>query len=124
MVVSTGSQGDEMRSPAPTKTSISRVQEYIQSLPSPQHFVKREAAGEGGGRDVKSPPGFNEEEGNTSLCSGSHSLLSRQSELSSVTGARMLSGMFYGGPAAAVCPFPEDWQQTIPEVIGNDEEID
>ena len=107
---------------APSKTSISRVQEYIQSLPSPQHFLKRDPPGE-----FKPPLSFPEEEANLSLCSGSHSLISRHSELSSLTGARMGSGMFYGGQqvaAAAVCPFPEDWQQTIPEVIENDEEID
>ena len=113
-------------SPAgPSKTSIARVQEYIQSLPSPQHFLKRDQTGAG---DFKPPPapGFPDEDANNSLCSGSHSLISRHSELSSLTGARMGSGMFYGGQAAsaAVCPFPEDWQQTIPEVIENDDEID
>ena len=110
---------------APSRTSISRVQEYIQSLPSPQHFLKRDQPAPG---DFKSPPapGFPDEDANTSLCSGSHSLISRHSELSSLTGARMASGMFYGGQtaSAAVCPFPEEWQQTIPEVIENDEEID
>ena len=108
---------------APSKTSISRVQEYIQSLPSPQHFLKRDQTGAG---DFKPPPGFPDEDANVSLCSGSQSLISRHSELSSLTGARLTSGMFYGGqPAsAAICPFPEDWQQTIPEVIENDEEID
>ena len=38
-------------------------------------------------------------------------------------------GMFYGVGAAAaaagpVCPFPEEWQQTIPECIENDDDID
>ena len=108
---------------APSRTSISRVQEYIQSLPSPQHFLKRDPTGHG---DFKSPLGFPDEDANLSLCSDSRSLLSRHSELSSLAGARMGSGMFYGGQqaAAAICPFPEDWQQTIPEVIENDEEID
>ena len=110
-------------SPVASRTSISRVQEYIQSLPSPQHFLKRDPTGHG---DFKSPLGFPDEDANLSLCSDSRSLLSRHSELSSLAGARMGSGMFYGGQqaAAAICPFPEDWQQTIPEVIENDEEID
>jgi len=99
----------------PAKTSISRVQEYIQSLPSPQHFLKRDQAGDRA-----------ENQADDSICSESQSLVSRQSDLSSLTGARMLGGMFYGGPPVSgpVCPFPEDWQQTIPEVIENDEEID
>ena len=90
---------------------------------SPQHFLKRDQTGAG---DFKPPPAFPDEDANVSLCSGSQSLISRHSELSSLTGARLTSGMFYGGqPAsAAICPFPEDWQQTIPEVIENDEEID
>ena len=122
--VRTRAVGQGCESPAaPSKTSISRVQEYIQSLPSPQHFLKRDQTGAG---DFKAPPGLPDEDANISLCSGSHSLLSRHSELSSVTGARMGSGMFYGGQSAsaAVCPFPEDWQHTIPEVIENDDEID
>ena len=46
---------------------------------------------------------------------------------SSLAGARMGRGMFYGVGAAAagpVCPFPEEWQQTIPECIENDDDID
>ena len=108
----------------PAKSAISRVQEYIQSLPSPHHFLRREQTGDGAHRDLKSVQAVMDEE--ASVCSGSHSLISRQSDLSSLSGARMGSGMFYGGPpvTAAVCPFPEDWQQTIPEVIENDDEID
>lgn len=112
----------------PAKTAISRVQEYIQSLPSPQHFLKRESTrlGEGAQRDLKSIQALNDEDVNNSICSGSHSIISRQSDLASLNGARMGSGMFYGGPpvSAAVCPFPDDWQQTIPEVIENDDEVD
>ena len=63
-----------------------------------------------------------------SQCSGSQSLVSRQSDLSSLTGARMGRGLFYGSLAASshapVCPFPEEWQQTIPESIENDDDID
>jgi len=71
-----------------------------------------------------------EDECSTSICSGSQSILSRQSDLSSLTGSRFGRGLFYGSAVAAdsaapVCPFPEDWQfNTIPESIENDDDID
>jgi len=60
--------------------------------------------------------------------SHSHSVASRQSDLSSLSGARM-RGLFHGTALAAnnspVCPFPEEWQYNIiPEVIENEEDID
>jgi hypothetical protein len=58
---------------------------------------------------------------------GSHSVASRHSDLSSLSGVRM-RGLFHGtalAAAAPACPFPEDWQYNIiPEVIENDEDID
>jgi len=71
-----------------------------------------------------------EDECSTSICSGSQSILSRQSDLSSLTGSRFGRGLFYGSAVAAdsaapVCPFPEDWQfNTIPKSIENDDDID
>jgi len=123
----------------PRMSSLKRVQDYIQSLPSPQHFTRRSSGSLGGEGSITSPlksiksplhKSTNSplEEDNTSQCSGS--VLSRQSDLSSLTGARMASGIFYGSSSingaanAPVCPYPEDWQQTIPESIENDDEID
>jgi len=118
----------------PRMSSLKRVQDYIQSLPSPQHFTRRSSQGGEGSepsplkslnKSINSPQ---EDDENTSLCSGS--VLSRQSELSSLTGVRMASGIFYGSSSmngaatVPVCPYPEEWQQTIPESIENDEELD
>merc|ERR1719342_1325800 len=123
----------------PRMSSLKRVQDYIQSLPSPQHFTRRSSGSIGGEGSITSPlksiksplhKSTNSplEEDNTSQCSGS--VLSRQSDLSSLNGVRMTSGIFYGSSSingaanAPVCPYPEDWQQTIPEYIENDDEID
>ena len=110
-----------------TKTSLKRVRDYIQSLPSPQQASRR-----GDGLNTESFPSELKtnlsmtEEGDTgSLCSGSQSLISRQSDMSSMTGARMGRGMFYGaGAGPTICTFPEEWNQIIPESIENDEDID
>ena len=108
-----------------TKTSLKRVRDYIQSLPSPQAPSRR---GDGLNTDsfpseLKTNLSMTEEADNSSMCSGSQSLVSRQSDMSSMTGARMGRGMFYGaGPT--ICTFPEEWNQIIPESIENDEDID
>ena len=109
-----------------TNSSLNRVRDYIQSLPSPRwHPSKR------GGSDTDDIPGdlktnlsmAEEETNNSSQCSDSLSLISRHSNVSSVTGARMGRGMFYGaGPTT--CSFPEEWNQIIPESIENDDDVD
>ena len=72
------------------------------------------------------------EAADVSVCSSaSRSRASRLSDLGSLSGrlGRSTLTNFYASSAAAAettaCPFPEEWQyNTIPEVIGNDEEID
>jgi len=114
----------------PKLSSLTRVQEYLQSLPSPG---RRDAMPETPNSKFSQPDNSTiatEEDCNTSICSGSQSIASRQSDLSSLTGSRLGRGLFYGSavaadPTAPVCPFPEDWQfNTIPESIENDEDID
>jgi len=123
---------------SPQKNSnLLRVQEYLQSLPSP---ARRDSIPETprtkrmnlDSSTSISTPGV-PEDCNDSQCSESQSVASRQSELSSLTGARRLgggAGLFYGMTAssdntAPVCPFPEDWQfNTIPESIENDDDLD
>ena len=82
--------------------------------------------------DMTTPPALEEAadaDPDISIASShSHSVASRQSDLSSLSGARM-RGLFHGTALAAnnspVCPFPEEWQyNTIPEVIENEEDID
>ena len=110
------------------KTSLNRVRDYVQSLPSPQRQSKRgDCNTDSFPLDVKTNLSMTEvEEGdNSSQCSGTQSRISRQSDMSSKTGARMGTGMFYGaGAGSTVCSFPEEWNQIIPESIENDEEID
>jgi len=122
---------------SPRKSSnLLRVQEYLQSLPSP---ARRDSIPETPRSKMinldssTSTPGV-PEDCNESQCSESQSVASRQSDLSSLTGSRRLGGgLFYGINAAAtstdntapVCPFPEDWQfNTIPESIENDDDLD
>jgi len=107
-----------------TKTSLNRVRDYVQSLPSPKHQSKRgDFNTDSFPSDLKTNLSMTEEGDNSSQCSGTQSRISRQSDMSSKTGARMGTGMFYGaGPT--VCSFPEEWNQIIPESIENDEEID
>merc|ERR1711915_437117 len=118
--------------------NLARVQEYLQSLPSPARRdplpetpriknVNRDR----GSISIASPcsPGIDDDGGNVSVCSGSASLHSRQSDLSSLTGSRLSRGLFSGVLASndsnPICPFPTDWQfNTIPESIENDEDID
>merc|ERR1719427_2063077 len=119
----------------PKNSNLARVQEYLQSLPSPG---RRDSLPETpNSKNVDnldtstSTPGVTDD-CNESHCSESQSVASRQSELSSLTGAkRMGGGLFYGmTPAsnekqAPECPFPEDWQfNTIPDSIENDDELD
>ena len=107
--------------PSPTTTPLDKVASYL------QHHRPADAtpaaAGDGGALDLSANDA---DDMNVSVTS-SHSVASRQSELSSLSGLRM-RGMFGGamGTASApVCPFPDDWQyNTIPEVIENDEDID
>ena len=109
-----------------TKTSLNRVRDYVQSLPSPQHQSKRGDFNiDSFPLDLKTNLSMTEEGDNSSQCSGTQSRISRQSDMSSKTGARMGTGMFYGaGAGPTVCSFPEEWNQIIPESIENDEEID
>ena len=109
----------------PKHSSFKRVQEYIQSLPSPRHFTKKDPPSLSD--EVTSPNKSSlsiTEDDTSSMCSGSR--LSRQSNLSSLTGARISRGIFYGTSSmtSPTCPFPEEWQQTIPESIENNEDID
>ena len=118
--------------------NLARVQEYLQSLPSPARRDPlpvtpriKNVNSERGSLSVASPcsPGIDVDEGNVSVCSGSASLHSRQSDLSSLTGSRLNRGLFSGvlesNNSNPVCPFPTDWQfNTIPESIENDEDID
>ena len=110
----------------------------MQSLPSPARRDPlpvtprlKNVNNERGSLSVASPcsPGIDVDEGNVSVCSGSASLHSRQSDLSSLTGSRLNRGLFSGvlepNNSNPVCPFPTDWQfNTIPESIENDEDID
>ena len=119
----------------PKNSNLARVQEYLQSLPSPG---RRDILPETPNSKIldnldtsTSTPGVTDD-CNKSHCSESQSVASRQSELSSLAGAkRMGGGLFYGmNPTsnenqAPVCPFPEDWQfNTIPESIENDDDLD
>ena len=119
----------------PKNSNLARVQEYLQSLPSPG---RRDILPETPNSKIletldtsNSTPGVTDD-GNASQCSETQSVASRQSELSSLAGARRMGGgLFYGmTPAttenqAPVCPFPEDWQfNTIPESIENDDDLD
>jgi len=127
--------GNSLLCSPPKNSNLARVQEYLQSLPSPG---RRDTLPETPNSKIldnqdtsTSTPGVTDD-CNESQCSESQSVASRQSELSSLTGAkRMGGGMFYGmTPAsnenqAPVCPFPEDWQfNTIPESIENDDDLD
>ena len=109
-----------------TKTSLKRVRDYIQSLPSPQQQSRRgDINSDSFPSELKNNLSMTEEGDNSSMCSGSQSLVSRQSDLTSLTGSRMGSGMFYGaGAGPTMCTFPEEWNQIIPESIENDEDID
>lgn len=128
------------------KTNLLKVQEYLQSLPSPARRDKIEETPNtkmalshiSHARMTQLPsctstesPEKGCEDGNVSICSGSQSMASRHSELSSLTGRGAIGrGLFYGCSVAAegssqACPFPDEWQhQTIPECIENDDEID
>jgi len=125
------SSSNPLLSSPPKKTNLARVQEYLQSLPSParRDNIPETPNSKYSTLDNGSTPGI-DEDCNASICSGSQSIASRQSDLSSLTGARLGRGLFYGLASAAestapVCPFPEDWQfNTIPESIENDEDID
>merc|ERR1712142_763897 len=111
--------------------NLTRVQEYLQSLPSPARRDPlpetpriKNVNTERGSLSIASPcsPGIDADEGNVSVCSGSASLHSRQSDLSSLTGSRLNRGLFSGvlepNNSNPVCPFPTDWQfNTIPESI-------
>jgi len=114
----------------PKLSSLTRVQEYLQSLPSPGRRDAMPETPNSKFSQVDNNTIATEDDCNNSICSGSQSVASRQSDLSSLTGSRLGRGLFYGsaaaaGPTAPVCPFPEDWQfNTIPESIENDEDID
>ena len=107
-------------------SSLAKVAEYLQ-MQAPEKTISSPALEvdtlvDEGAENVPS-----EEDPDFSVAS-SHSVASRQSDLSSLSGARM-RGLFHGtaitSKDAPVCPFPEEWQfNIIPEVIENEEDID
>ena len=107
-------------------SSLAKVAEYLQ-MQAPEKTISSPALEvdtlvDEGAENVPS-----EEEPDFSVAS-SHSVASRQSDLSSLSGARM-RGLFHGTAITSkdspVCPFPEEWQfNIIPEVIENEEDID
>ena len=110
--------GDNFLPPSsPFPSSLAKVAEYLKvQMPV----------------DMTTPPALEDSvtaDPDISIASShSHSVASRQSDLSSLSGARM-RGLFHGTALAAnnspVCPFPEEWQYNIiPEVIENEEDID
>lgn len=115
------SEGGPPCLPSPTTTPLAKVASYLQAH-RPTDATPA-AAGDEGALDLSTTDA---DDMNVSVTS-SHSVASRQSELSSLAGLRM-RGVFGGAMAAAgapVCPFPDDWQyNAIPEVIENDEDID
>ena len=63
-------------------SSLKRVRDYIQSLPSPKHFIRRDGGGDLEG-ELASPQRQEDDTASvSSLVSGSQSMVSRQSELS------------------------------------------
>ena len=107
-------------------SSLAKVAEYLQ-MQAPEKTISSPALEvdtlvDEGAENVPS-----EEEPDFSVAS-SHSVASRHSDLSSLSGARM-RGLFHGTAITSkdspVCPFPEEWQfNIIPEVIENEEDID
>ena len=78
--------------------------------------------------ETTAPPALEADADPDNSIASSQSVASRQSDLSSLSGAQM-RGLFHGSALAAkdspVCPFPEEWQYNIiPEVIENEEDID
>ena len=71
-----------LASPPVSHSSLKRVRDYIQSLPSPKHFIRRDGGGDVEG-ELASPQRQEDDTASvSSLVSGSHSMVSRQSELS------------------------------------------
>jgi len=111
--------GDGFLPPSsPFPSSLAKVAEYLK-VQMPVEMTTPPALEDAASADP----------GDISIASShSHSVASRQSDLSSLSGARM-RGLFHGTALAAnnspVCPFPEEWQYNIiPEVIENEEDID
>eukprot|EP00092_Neocalanus_flemingeri_P032521 GFUD01035370.1.p1 GENE.GFUD01035370.1~~GFUD01035370.1.p1 ORF type:complete len:419 (-),score=114.31 GFUD01035370.1:305-1561(-) len=113
----------------PKHSSLSRVQEYLQSLPSPASRSRDFMPETPNCKFAPCDESMNTQSQDevSSICSDSQS---RRSDLSSLTGSRAGRGLLHGsaiagGSTVSVCPFPEDWQfNTIPESIENDEDID
>ena len=71
-----------LASPPVSHSSLKRVRDYIQSLPSPKHFIRRDGGGDVDG-ELPSPQRQEDDTASvSSLVSGSQSMVSRQSELS------------------------------------------
>ena len=71
-----------LASPPVSHSSLKRVRDYIQSLPSPKHFIRRDGGGDVEG-ELPSPQRQEDDTASvSSLVSGSQSMVSRQSELS------------------------------------------
>ena len=71
-----------LASPPVSHSSLKRVRDYIQSLPSPKHFIRRDGGGDLEG-ELASPQRQEDDTASvSSLVSGSQSMVSRQSELS------------------------------------------
>ena len=110
--------GDGFLPPSsPFPSSLAKVAEYLK-VQMPVEMTTPPALEDSASADP----------GDISIASShSHSVASRQSDLSSLSGARM-RGLFHGTALVAnnspVCPFPEEWQYIIPEVIENEEDID
>ena len=111
--------GDGFLPPSsPFPSSLAKVAEYLK-VQMPVEMTTPPALEDAASADP----------GDISIASShSHSVASRQSDLSSLSGARM-RGLFHGTALVAnnspVCPFPEEWQYNIiPEVIENEEDID
>ena len=107
-------------------SSLAKVAEYLQ-MPAPEKTISSPALEVDARVDEGAENVPSEEDPDFSVAS-SHSVVSRQSDLSSLSGARM-RGLFHGTAITSkdspVCPFPEEWQfNIIPEVIENEEDID
>ena len=106
------------------QSSLSKVKDYVQTLPSPRTISdwKHSLSDESRLQNTVLDESFDSEASSRSKMS------SRQSD--ALQGNRYNNsgtGMFLGSALGTqtVCPFPSDWQfQTIPESIENSAEID
>ena len=110
-----------------SQSSISKVKQYVEGLPSPT--VNQQWNNSDRGHNSPAQPHNKTvlDESFSSEASSRSKLSSRQSDALSLNNRYNSSGMFYGTnlTGQTVCPFPSDWQfQTIPESIENNQEID